>query len=87
MPPSLSSFPSSAGSLQTAPPVADAALHPDTSQSAGASLARSAAACHESGESQALVGLQSYASDSDSNSSAFGDAGPRAKTEGLGPFF
>ena len=88
VPPSLSSLSPAAGSLLHAPPVAAAAaVQPVNARPAEVASSSPAALLHESGDSQALVGLQSYASDSEGDSSDSGDSASSAKNKTLGPFF
>lgn len=75
------------GSLLHAPPVATAAVQPVNAQRAEAVSSSPAALLHESGDSQALVGLQSFASDSEGDSSDSGNSASSAKNKTLGPFF
>lgn len=86
VPPSLSSLSPAAASH--APAVAAAAaVQPVNVQPPEATSNSPAALLHESGDSQALVGLQSYASDSEGNSSNSGESASSAKNKTLGPFF
>lgn len=64
-------------------------MQPDVTQAAGHGKSSSspAAPCDKSDGVQALVGLQSYGSDTDSNSSGSGDNASHIKHETLGPFF
>lgn len=85
VPPSLSSLSPSASPLHTTPPTAAAATQPDASQTAGSASPGASSDKLEGG--QALAGLRSYASDTESSSSGSGDFASDAKNETLGPFF
>ena len=87
VPPSLTSLSPSAESAHTAPPTAAAAMQPDASQCGQGRSSASPVPCDKLGDAQALVGLQSYASETESSSSGSGDFASSAKNESLGPFF
>lgn len=87
VPPSLSGLSPLAGSLPSAPLATAAAVQLASVQPASARSTSPASPSVEPGDSQALFGLQSYASDSESDSSSSGDSASPVRNEALGSFF